>query len=171
MPFFSRFPTAAPRSAFWSPRAGLFPLSKNGRVRLDGPLYHVAFATDADAAAAGWAHTRGALRNVTVLPLRDAPGGASLVAAPPDAPARVRVPVRVRGVDRCAGLQEEGGWLNHLTQGVDVEVAAGAVAPDWLTVDVGGLGLRGRVLVGELDGGAGVRVVGDPTKIVAVISK
>lgn len=146
-------------------------MSKNGRVRLDGPLYHVAFESDADAAAAGWAHTRGVLRNVTVLPTRDAPGGASLVASPVDAPARVRVPVRVRGVDRCGGLQEGGGWLNRLTQAVDLRVDAGVAAPLWLTVDVGGLPVRGRVTVADIVTAEGVAVVDDPTKIVAVISK
>lgn len=152
-------------------QAGLFCMSKNGRVRLDGPLYHVAFESDADAAAAGWAHTRGVLRNVTVQPTRNAPGGASLVAAPLNDPARVRVPVRVRGVDRCGGLTEGGGWLNHLTQAVDLRVAPGVAAPLWVTVDVGGLALRGRVTLADIGTEEGVAVVGDPATIVAVISK
>ncbi|GAB0492818.1 hypothetical protein MMPV_004088 [Pyropia vietnamensis] len=152
-------------------QAGLFCMSRNGRVRLDGPLYHVAFASDADAAAAGWAHSRGILRNVTVLPTRDAPGGASLVAAPLAKPARIRVPVRVRGIDRCPGLTEGKGWLNHLTQAVDLRVEPGVAAPLWVTVDVGGLHMKGRVTIADIGTAEGVRVVGDPTTIVAVISK
>lgn len=92
---------------------------------------------------------------------------------PEDELVRVRVPITYINEEKCPGLRE-GGWLNRVQQNVDINVAPFTEAPLYATQDVGGMGIKDRKTLGELQfqgKGNGCQTILADDTVATIISK
>ncbi len=81
-------------------------------------------------------------------------------------PVHVSVPIRLQGVP--TGVKNDGGILDFVHRDVLVECLPGEI-PEHLDVDVTALHINQHVSYKDLTVAAGVKVLGDPEEIVAVV--
>lgn len=113
-------------------------------------------------------------KNVQIHYMKHEPVGLELLYAPEDEPIRMRLPIRIMNREKAPGLRD-GGWLNQLRRNIEVRVDPFVKPPQDCTLDVGNLGMKQRLCIGDLvfDGkGNGVTSIlpyDTPTTIVSKV--
>jgi large subunit ribosomal protein L25 len=100
-------------------------------------------------------------------PITDRPLHVDFVRIDANKPIHVDVPIRLVGTP--IGVKNEDGILDFVLREVEVECLP-ALIPEHLDVDVSELHLNQHVSVKSLVVGEGVRLLGDPEQIIAVVS-
>ena len=98
------------------------------------------------------------LKEVCVHPLTRRPEHVDLFAL--DLTKAVRIPVEIKVEGKAIGLAE-GGMLNIVTRSVEIECLPTAI-PDFILVDVSGLGVGDSIHASELTIPAGVKLISRP---------
>ena len=106
------------------------------------------------------------LRDIQIHPVSRRPVHIDFYA--PDMSKAVRVNVELRLEGKPVGLSE-GGVLEHMVRDVEVEVLPSDI-PEFLTIDVSGMGLGDAMHVSDLLAPKGVRIISLPTLTIATVS-
>jgi large subunit ribosomal protein L25 len=107
------------------------------------------------------------IRELQRDPLTDRPVHVDFVRIDATKAVHVRVPIRLLGL--ATGVKNEGGILDFVHREVEVECLPGLI-PEHLDVDVSELHLNQHATFSDLVAPEGVRVLGDPGEIIAVVS-
>jgi large subunit ribosomal protein L25 len=99
-------------------------------------------------------------------PITSRPTHVDFVRIDADKAVHVGVPIRLLGIP--TGVKNESGILDFVQREVQVECLPGMI-PEHLTVDVSELHINQHVAVKDLAAVEGVKVLGDPEQIVAVV--
>lgn len=86
-----------------------------------------------------------------------------------DASRAVQVDVPIRLVGLATGVKNEGGILDFVHREIEVECLPGLI-PEHLDVDVSSLHINQHVAFKDLSPPPGVKVLGDPEQIIAVVA-
>lgn len=106
------------------------------------------------------------LRDVQVHPVTRRPVHIDFYAPDMSKPVRVNVELRLEG--KPIGLSE-GGVLEHIVRDVEIEVLPNDI-PEFLAIDVSGMGLGDALHVSDLVVAKGIKVLALPTMTVATVS-
>lgn len=106
------------------------------------------------------------LRDIQVHPVTRRPVHIDFYAPDMTKPVRVSVEIRLEG--KPSGLSE-GGVLEHVLRDVEIEVLPADI-PEFLSVDVGVMGLGDALHVSDLKVPSNVKIVSLPTLTVATVS-
>ncbi|CAN8071878.1 unnamed protein product [Agarophyton chilense] len=161
--------------------AGRFALQKRGKTRFVGPLYELAIEEHAvgeygkllDTASLPFERIRVLAHNIRIHPVGEYPLGVSFRYSPENEPVRVRVPMVCINQEKSPGIRD-GGWLNRLQKYIDINVAPFTPAPQFVTMDVSGMGMKEKRFVRDLQfekKGDGCRTVLGDDEPAVVISK
>lgn len=164
---------------------GLFAIQKLGKSKWSGPLYQLRFIHEKHAEEEEAEESKGSVNplpfetirvkphNMMLNPITEAVKTIAFLYCPENEPVRVRVPIKHINEEKCPGLRE-GGWLNRVQQCVDINVAPLTESPLFATQDVGGMGMKDRKTIGDLEfegKGNGCRTVLPLDTMTTVISK
>lgn len=106
------------------------------------------------------------LRHIQVHPVTRRPIHVDFYAPDMTKPVRVSVELRLEG--KPIGLSE-GGVLEHMLRDVEIDVLPADI-PEFLTIDVGDMGLGDALHVSDLKVPQGVKVVSLPTLTIATVA-
>jgi len=106
-------------------------------------------------------------KDVQVDPSSDELIHADLILISMDKALRVNVPVELKG--EAIGVKTEGGFVDFMTREIEVECLPKDI-PESIEVDISGLHLHQSVKIGDIVPPEGVRLTGDPSSVVVLIS-
>jgi hypothetical protein len=153
-------------------QAGLLVVQTRSKVKFCGPLFTLRIRNDSEELVP-FSTVRALPSNILIHPLTEAVVNVSFVLSPVDEKVRVRVPVRILNAEKCPGLRS-GGWTNMIQRAVDINVVPGIAPPLFVTVDIGGMQVKDKKLVKDLEfvgKGSGCTTVLSGDDLAFVLSK